>query len=290
MPSLLPEVKTVLSGTWSAPPDYRPVMITPPQPALPVRALMPTIMTTSNLIEYPKESSFTSNVGYQYPEGTDKGQSDATYTLEQVPIVTLAHWIAASRQVLDDSAALSGYVNSRLIYQLEKFIEHEILFGTGAAGHLLGICTVASAATSSTGLTLADSVGAAVGQLAGLGIAADVVVLNPQDWATAHMSKASTSGVYLLGNPAEAMRPSLWGLNVSLAVSMPTGHFLCGQFATSAAVYDRQENVLEISREHASFFTQNLVAILVESRLAVVVYQPTAFIYGSTMGGPVTGS
>lgn len=287
--NLLPDVKTILSGTWSAPPDYRPVMVTPPQPALPVRALMPTIMTQSNMIEFPKESTFTNNVGYQNPEGSDKGQSDATYTLVQLPVATLAHWLAASRQVLDDSAALSGYINGRLIYLLEQKVESEILFGSGSP-HLQGICTVATPATSVGPLTLADAVGEAVGQLASIGVAADSVVLNPGDWQQARMSKAVGSGVYLLGDPAVATRPALWGLNVALAVSMPSGRFLVGDFATGAAVYDRQQNVLEISREHASFFAQNLVAILVETRMCVAVYSPIRFVYGLAAGGPVTGS
>jgi HK97 family phage major capsid protein len=86
------------------------------------------------------------------------------------------------------------------------------------------------------------------------------------------------------------MRPSLWGLNIAVAASMPSGIFLCGQFATGAAIYDREANVLEVSREHADFFTKNLLAILCETRLTVAVYQPTAFIYGSTSGGAVIGS
>ncbi|MGE5113125.1 MAG: phage major capsid protein [Acidobacteriaceae bacterium] len=37
---------------------------------------------------------------------------------------------------------------------------------------------------------------------------------------------------------------------------------------------------VEVSREHRDFFTKNLVAILCESRLALTVYRPTAFVYG----------
>jgi HK97 family phage major capsid protein len=232
------------------------------------------------LVEFPVETSFTNNAGYQIPEGTDKPQSDAAYSLTQQPICTIAHWLAASRQLLDDSVAFSAYVNARMVFKLEQVIEQEILFGSGASGHLRGIWTSASPATESAS-NLTDSVGGSIAQLAALGIQPDAVIVNPVDWWTARMTKASTAGTYLLGDPLQAQRPTLWGLNLALSVSMPVGSYLVGNFAQGAAIYDRQQNILEVSREHASFFTQNMVAILVESRLAVCVFQPTAFIRGN---------
>jgi HK97 family phage major capsid protein len=278
--SLTPQELKIVSGTWSSPPDYRPVVAFPPQPSLPVRALMPAIPTISNLVEFPLETSFTNNAGYQVNESDVKGQSDASYNLQQQSIVTLAHWLAASRQLMDDSTAFSAYVNARLLYKLEQVIEQEILFGNGAAGHLKGIWPQAlPAGESQTGL--ADSVGASIGQLSGLGVTPDSVVVNPMDWWTARLVKASTAGTYLYGDPLQAERPTLWGLNLSLAVSMPQGSYLVGNFRNGAAVYDRQQNTLEISREHSDFFIRNMLAILVETRLAVVVFVPQNFVRGS---------
>jgi hypothetical protein len=37
---------------------------------------------------------------------------------------------------------------------------------------------------------------------------------------------------------------------------------------------------VEISREHSDFFVRNLAAVLCESRLALTVYRPTAFVTG----------
>ena len=93
--------------------------------------------------------------------------------------------------------------------------------------------------------------------------------------------KNNVNGVYLYGDPLQAQRPTLWGLNLALSVSMPQGSYLVGNFSQGCALYDRMQNVLEVSREHASFFVQNMVAILVESRLAVCVFVPTAFVRGS---------
>ena len=45
-------------------------------------------------------------------------------------------------------------------------------------------------------------------------------------------------------------------------------------------LWDREDANVEISREHADFFTRNLAAILCEERLAVTVRRPEAFVYG----------
>jgi hypothetical protein len=41
------------------------------------------------------------------------------------------------------------------------------------------------------------------------------------------------------------------------------------------------QNTLEISREDQDFFIRNMMAILVETRLAVVVFTPQSFVRGS---------
>src|SRR5215467_6301558 len=99
-----------------------------PQPRLTVRALMPSIPTASALVEFPREDSHTGGPGYQQPEGSDKSQTDFAYSLQQAAVATLAHWLAASKQLVDDSAAFSGYVNGRMLYLLESKVEHELLY------------------------------------------------------------------------------------------------------------------------------------------------------------------
>ena len=59
------------------------------------------------------------------------------------------------------------------------------------------------------------------------------------------------------------------------------GLLVTGQFAMGAAIYDAMQTTVEVSTSHASFFIQNMAAILVEKRMALAVYRPAAFIYGS---------
>jgi hypothetical protein len=84
----------------------------------------------------------------------------------------------------------------------------------------------------------------------------------------------------LIGDPMAATTPQVWGLAVSLSLSMPRSQFLIG-VTNECAVADRRAATIEISREHANFFTQNVIAILREERIALVCYQPIAFVYGA---------
>jgi HK97 family phage major capsid protein len=276
--SLFQKAVNIISGPWTVGPDYRPTIAAPAQPRLPLRALLPTFVTTSNLCEYPRETARSGSPDYQYPEATDKVQGDFTFALIQCPISTIAFWIACSKQVVDDSPALAAYVNGRLLYLMNAKVEAELLFGSGASGHISGLCTQATPASGAPSDFL-TSTAAAISQLAAAGFQADFLVANPQDWWTARQLKAVGSGVYLIGDPMAATTPQVWGLAVSLSLSMPAGKFLIG-VTNECAIADRQQATIEISRSHASFFTQNLIALLCEERLALLTYRPEAFVFG----------
>jgi HK97 family phage major capsid protein len=61
---------------------------------------------------------------------------------------------------------------------------------------------------------------------------------------------------------------------------MAVDKFLVGDFQRAATLYDRWTPRVEVSTEHADFFTRNLVAILAEQRLALAVKQAAALTYG----------
>ena len=255
---------TITSGSLVGP-DFRPVVAAPGMARLTLRDLIPSYQTVSNLVTYPFESAATNAADYQVNEGDAKAQSDFTYTLQQAAVCTLAHWIAASKQMVDDSVAFNGYVNNRLLYMLQAKTERELIYGSGAGGRLHGIALQATAATGAP-TNLIDATAAAIAQLAAVGFYVDGIVCHPNDWWATRVLKASGTGNYLIGSPLDPLAPTLWGLSVSLSLAINPGHFLVGVFRNECGIFDRQQATLEISREHASFFTQNLVAILAEER------------------------
>lgn len=262
---------------------YRmPGIIMPGLRPMTIRDLMPNLRTNSNLVQYSKETVFTNAAAPQAGEGVAKAQSDLTFELQSAPVQTLAHWMAASRQILDDAPALEDYLNARLTYGLKLVEEDQLLTGDGTGQNLSGLITNSTAYNRGTvaGDTDLDVIRRAKTQVRDSFFEADAVIVHPHDWERMELLKTSF-GQYLVSVPKDGAPPQLWGMNVVATPAIPVGKFLCGAFRLAAAIWDRYDATIEISREHADFFTRNMVAILCEERLSLTVFRPLALVYGT---------
>jgi HK97 family phage major capsid protein len=257
-----------------------------PNRRLRIRQLIPTGQTTSNLVQYVKENVFTNNAGPQAggsptvaAENTLKNESDITFTLANAPVVTIAHFILASRQVLDDAPMLASYINGRLLYGLQLEEEDEILNGDGTVGTLDGLMHQATAFNRSQAGTKLDWLRRAITQLQLSEYDAEAIVLNPADWEDIELTK-DTQGRYIIANPQSLLGPTIWGLPVIATNSMTSGNFLVANMSQAAQIWDRQQASVELSREDGDNFRKNMVTILAEERLALTVYRPSALIKG----------
>lgn len=287
------ERKTISNATGQNQPlvasDRLAGIVMPAMRRMTVRDLIPQLRTTSNLIEYCKELVFTNNAGPQYDgssptaktEGAPKNESNITFELATSAVITLAHWLGASRQVLSDATQLAGYIDTRLEYGLKLEEEDELMNSTGTSGELNGLLNQATAFTGgATNQTILDTLLKAFLQVSLSEYEASGVVLNPIDWTTTQMLK-DTQGRYLFSDPQAMTQPRVWGKPVVPTQAITQGTFLTGAFDLAAAIYDREDMNIRVSDQHADFFTKNLVAILCEERLALVVYRPAAIVTGN---------
>lgn len=265
-------------------------IITPGLRRMTVRNLLPQTPTSSNLIEFAKELLFTNQAGPQGGatsptvaggEGEIKPESSLTFELANTAVVTLAHWIAASRQVLSDAPMLQGYVDGRLRYGLMLEEEDELLNGDGTAGQLNGLLNQATAfAYGSTNQTALDTLLKAQLQVSLSEYEVTGYVLHPTDWVNILLLK-DTTGRYLFSDPHGMEQPRVWGKDVVPTQSMPQGTFLAGAFLLAAEIFDREDSSVRIAEQHADFFVRNLVAIIAEERLALAVYRAASIVKGS---------
>jgi HK97 family phage major capsid protein len=212
-----------------------------------------------------------------------KAESGITFTLENAPVVTLAHFIPVSRQVLDDAPQLQSYVNGRLMYGLKLVEEDQLLNGDGASGNISGILNTGNFTAynrTTSGDTAIDTLRRAITQAALSEYTADTIVLNPADWEAIELTKAS-DGMYVWTNPAVMAGPTLWGKRVIPTNSITENTFLVGAFSMGAQVWDRMDAAVQISYEDSDNFRKNMATLLCEERLALTVYRPSAFISGS---------
>lgn len=269
-------------------PDMRvPGIQTLPNRRLRIRDLIPGGRTNSNLVQFVRELVFTNNAGPQVGgsptvagENQTKPESDITFQLANAAVVTLAHFILVSRQVLEDAPMLESYVNGRLMYGLLLEEEDEILNGDGTVGQLNGLMNQATGFNRSPAGTKMDVLRRAITQLQLSEYDAEFIVLNPQDWEEIELTK-DTQGRYIFANPQSLLPPQLWGLPVVATNSMTLGQFLVANGSMAAQIWDRQSAAVELSREDSDNFRKNMVTILCEERLALTVYRPSALIKGN---------
>lgn len=271
------------SGGAMAPSDYRREVVLRPQIRLTVRDLLSQAITNSNLVQVPRELLFTNNAAV-VPELAQKPWSDLTFELLEVPVRTIAHLMAASRQILDDAPQLRDTVDTKLRYGLGIEEERQLLLGAGVGDSIHGLMLQATdydATANAAGDTAVDTIRRAISQVETASqIPVDAVVLNSTDWSNMLGLKDASNG-YLSGGPFGTTEPMLWGRRVVATPVMPSGEFLVGAFRQAATIYDRMTVEVLLSSEHADFFARNMIAIRAEERLALVVTKPWALCQGA---------
>lgn len=275
---------TITTGSGSAgalTTPTRDALLPLPQRRLTIRNLLPVINVTTGTVEYPR---LTARPGAAAPvaEGALKPESEMTLDLQNAPIRTIAHWIPASRQILDDAPQLRGIIDSELLYGLKLKEEEQLLYGSGTGQNLNGMVTQATAFSAPITITspnMIDNIGLAILQTALTDLEPDGIVVSSADWMRMRLLKDG-DGRYMLGNPGESVSSVLFGLPVVATPAMNVDKFLVGAFQAAGTIYDRWQARVEVSTEHADYFVRNMVAILCEERIGLAVKRATALTYG----------
>lgn len=296
-------VKDVYSALPSGTPgsfgrvDRDPIVV-PPMRTRRVRDLFPSRTTTAAVVEYFQMTGFT-NAASSVAERSGgafglKPQSGFTFTGQQAPVRTLAHWEAAHRNVLADEPQLRSIIDNELMYGLRLQEDSQILNGDGLGENLTGILQTSGIQSYnwSDGETLpvADTKADAIRRAATLSFLAYYeptgVVLHPNDWEDIELTK-DDNGQYLVAlSVAMGGEPRIWRIPVVETPAIDEGTALIGAFGTGAQLYDREQASIRISEQHADFFVRNAIVILAEQRLALAVKRPEAFVAVNFDGAP----
>lgn len=273
------------AGTLIQP--QRVAMITPPMQELRIRDLIGNATTSSNAVEYVKETGFTNGADtfgeFNSTDAKEKPKSDITFGLESVTVKNIGHWLPTTRQILADAKQLKGHIDTRLLYGLKLVEEEQILYGDGIGDNLAGIIPASTdfdEARLKKGDTKIDIIRRAITQSQLAGYPVSGIVLHPNDWEDIELMKG-VDGHYIWVSVQEGGTTKLWKLPVVSTVAIKDGTFLLGGFKMGATLWDREQASIRVSDSHANFFTKNMLAILAEERLALTIYRPESFIHGS---------
>lgn len=279
------EITTATAGGWVQKDNAG--IILPAQRRMTVRDLIAPGQTSSNAIEYVRETGYTNSADV-VAENAQKPYSDIEFNQVTANVRTIAHLFKVSRQMLDDAPALRSYIDGRAIYGLQLAEERQLLFGDGTGQNIAGIVPAAEAFDAEfepAEQTVIDRIRLALLQVALAEYAADGIVLNPVDWARIELTKDKEAR-YIIGQPAGAIGNTLWRLPVVETQAMTASTFLTGAFGMGAQIFDRMAIEVLISTENDKDFEKNMATIRAEERLALAVYRPEAFVTGSTIITP----
>jgi len=277
------EIKNTLTGSGTnVAPDRRPGIVGGAFQPLSMETLFAHVPTASNAIEFTKENVFT-NSAAEAAEGAAKAESALTWTLVNMPVSTVAHWIKISRQLAADNAALAAYVDTRMRYGVNRKVETQLVSGDGTAPNISGILdsgnyTAHGYANADLGSTLKKLVliRKIIGDLEAAGYMPDAIVLNPADWATIEIDLMTTAAGQTLYSVGDGGQARLFGRRVVPAVGMTADNVAVGDFAQAGTIYDREGVIVEMSDSDSDNFTKNLITIRAERRLALATERPAA--------------
>lgn len=273
---------TITSSTTLVPPQRQPEIRSPAQRRMSVRDLLVNTPITSGSLEYVKETGFT-NAAAPVAETVAKPESALTFSLVTGTVRTIAHWIPASKQVLDDAQQLKSYIDRRLLFGLQIVEEDQLLSGDGTGQNLTGLIPAATAYDTSMNImgdTQLDKLRHGIRQLELSFHQPTGIVLHPTDWEKIELIKDDNAR-YIFGDPKNGGSTNVWSVPRVTTPAIAAGTFLLGDFGQGCELFDRQLATVEISTEHASFFTENKIAIRAEERLLLAIYKPLALVYGT---------
>jgi len=270
----------------TTPPDRLAMPPFPWGPPLTVSDIITTGTTQSDTVEFAQLVTAT-NAAAPVAEATDiagstgvKPASDLVFTKITATVRTIAHWLAATKRSLADAGQLRTLIQSFLTWGIDRAEENQILNGDGTGENFLGIIAtpgVLSLAWPGTGTPNAiDQIRKGITSVTWTGLATpNAIVMNIADSEAIDLAKDTQNRYY--GNGPFGLGPStLWGLPRIVSDLVPAKVAIVGDFK-QAVLWDRESTTITASDSHASFFIQNLVAILAEERAAFGVFRPQAF-------------
>jgi HK97 family phage major capsid protein len=268
-------------------PDYRPGYVPLLQRPRTFLDLISRIRTSSDVIDWVKETSFTNNAATvaeaTATTGTSgtKPESAINYERVSAPVETIAHWIPITTRALSDAPEMQDIINGRLLTGLELVLENQIISGDGTSPNLSGFTDqgIQTQVWDTDALRSILKAQTKV-EVTGLVMATDVV-MHPTEWETVRLLRenaaTATLGSYLMGPPSQVGATTIFGLPVTKSLGIPDGTMIVGAFTPQThALFDREQAFVRLGYIDQQF-VRNMITMLAELRAAFAVFMPNAF-------------
>lgn len=242
-----------------------------------VAALFSQATTTQQAIVYMSETT-TTNAAATVDEGAAKPESTIGFSEATSPVRKIATWLPVTEEAFADVPALRSYVNDRLRVFVQQEEDDQLLNGDGIAPNIQGVLNTPGILTQAKAADpTPDAIHKAMTQIwTNSFFVPDAMVMHPSDWEEVRLLRTA-DGIYIWGSPADPGVARVWGVPVTQTTRIAAGTGLIGAFRVGGTVYRRAALTLRVADQHASFAVENKIALIVEERLGLVIFRPTAF-------------
>ena len=238
----------------------------------------------SYLVEGAREGEFTT-----VAEGGAKPQMHYVNPTAVVDALKkIAGFIKLTDEFIEDAPFLKSEIDGRLLYDLSWFEEQQLLNGNGTGQNVLGLLNRAGiqTETGATPAVHADAIFQAITKVStASGLRADGIVINPTDYQRLRLMKDGNDQYYgggffagQYGQGGIPENPPLWGLRTVVTPAIAAGTALVGAFSQSSTLYRKGGVRVEATNSHVDDFTNNLVTIRAEERVALAVRRPLGLV------------
>ncbi|WP_427115598.1 phage major capsid protein [Pseudarthrobacter scleromae] len=183
--------------------------------------------------------------------------------------------------VLQDDAALGGWVGMELTQSVLVALEAQVLSGDGVGDNLTGLANTSGIQLFTSAVGDTDKLvemRKALTRLETAGETPSVFILNPNDWE-AIATKRNSSGEFDTGNAIDAEKRTAWGIPVALSTALvPNSYYLLGE---NSVAIGRDGGISTEWGTPGDMFQRNQVQARTEGRFGLEVTRPQAIVKGT---------
>ncbi|AOQ28220.1 major capsid protein [Arthrobacter phage Huntingdon] len=200
----------------------------------------------------------------------------------------IAGYIKFTDEMMEDLPFVVSEINTRLLYELAKFEEQQLIYGDGTGTNILGLLNRSGIqlGARTSGESVADAIFRQITAVqTGSGLTADSLVMHPLDYQSLRLQK-DANGQYMgggffqgsYGNGGMMVNPPVWGLKTLVTPSIAQGTAIVGALKQATTVYRKGGVRVESTNSHSTDFTDNKITVRAEERIGLAVRKPSAVV------------
>lgn len=273
-------------STIVVPVDQRPGIVYNPLRRNRVRDLISSGTTGSNMVTFIREYAITSNTAIT-TEGAEYKQEDFDLKRIDAAVLKITNYLIVSEEMLEDVQGLTSYIMARLPEKIKNLEDTTIL--THATYGILPLATAYSDTLADSKVQRIDVLVSALTQAKVAEYSPTAILLHPTDCKVMKLTK-DDNGQYIF--PWVFMNGGVVvdSIPVIESTAMTLGSFLVGDFKLGAQIFDRRQMSIEFSNTNEDNFIKGMVTVRGSERIAIAVYRPNAFVYGTFANALALGS